>query len=39
MRDTAIVWIIGLTLLIALGLASVTFYVFMENIIAGYFLS
>jgi hypothetical protein len=39
MRENAIVWVIGLTFLIALGLASTIFYVFMQGVIEGYFLS
>jgi|ETNvirnome_2_300_1030623.scaffolds.fasta_scaffold312199_1 hypothetical protein len=39
MRENAIMWIVGLTVFVALGIASIIFYVFMQGVIEGYFLS
>jgi len=37
MKENAIMWIIGLTVFVALGLAAVVAYDIMERIIEGYF--
>ena len=39
MKDNAIIWIIGLTVFIALGLVAVVAYDIMNTIIEGYFFS
>ncbi len=39
MKEDAIIWIVGLTIFVALGIASIIFYVFMQGVIEGYFLS
>ena len=38
MRENAIIWIIGLTIFIALGLAGVIAYEYIKEIIEAYFL-
>ena len=38
MRENAIMWIVGLTILMALGLAGLIFYEYMKEIIEAYFL-
>lgn len=39
MKENAIVWIIGLTIFMALGLVAVVAYDIMETIIESYFFS
>ena len=39
MKDNAIKWIILLTILVALGIASLGLYVYMDELISGYFVS
>ena len=37
MRENAIIWIIGLTVIVALGIAALVAYDIMETVIEGYF--
>ncbi len=37
MRENAIIWIIGLTVIVALGIAALVAYDIMERVIEGYF--
>ena len=39
MKENAIIWIIGLTVFIALGLVAVVAYDMMNTVIEGYFFS
>ena len=39
MRDNALFWIIGLIILIAFAMASITLYLWMDEIMKGYFIS
>ena len=38
MKENAIIWVIGLTILTALGLAGLILYEYMKGIIEAYFL-
>ena len=37
MKDDAIVWIILLTIFLAIGLAGLSFLIYMDEVIKGYF--
>ena len=37
MKDNAIVWIIGLTVIVSLGIAALGLYMYMDEVIQGYF--
>ena len=37
MKENAIIWIIGLTVIVALGIAALVTYDIMETVIEGYF--
>ena len=39
MKEDAIIWIIGLIILIAFAMASITLYLWMDEIMKGYFIS
>jgi len=39
MRENAIMWIVGLSVILDHGNATIIFYVFMQGVIEGYFLS
>ena len=39
MKEDAIIWIIGLIILIAFAMASITLYLWMDEIIKSYFIS
>ena len=39
MREDAIIWVIGLTILVAFAMASITLYLWMDEIMKGYFIS
>ena len=39
MKDNAIVWIILLTTLVAVGIAGLWFYMYMDEIIRGFFFT
>ena len=37
MKENAIIWIIILTVFVAMGLAGLTFLIYMDEVIKGYF--